>query len=659
MLQTTTSKQQSTNKKRLKRLCVTLWLNKKNIKQMKKLFLISFLMMFCCVAYSQEKLSTTNKKAIKFYEVAMATKPPWDTREAFIGRMEQAIKLDKLFTEAYWAISDITYHYDTDYAIKMLNSLIENNAPRETETLIKLAEIYYETGKNYLKAIEVIEKISDEKFITKKNELLEKYRIVYQLFIDTVPFTPKNLELVNTELDEYFPSITADGKVLSITRSLQSSRNTQEDLYYSTNLNGTWLPLMPLNGLNTSENEGSQSFSADGRYMFFVACNRRINGGCDIYYSINNGGVWGNPIPAPFPVNSGEWDSNPVLSPAGNELFFVSNRKPNFGGKDIWHCDVKILDGGILQFSNAKNLGKPINTAGNDFAPFIHADNKTLYFASDRHPGLGGSDIFVSWRDENGVFSEPKNLGYPINTTKDEYGIVVSAKGNQAYISSWNNENPSRRLDIYQFELYPEISPKTMGYVVGNVYDAVTFKKLDAAVEVYDYETQKTISHSISDKKSGNFTAFLPDEGQFGLNVRRTGYLFYSSKITSKNDSLKVALQPIKKGEKIILNNIFFAFNSAELQHESEKEINEIFNFLQQNITLKIEIVGHTDNIGSEKFNLTLSENRAAAVRNALITKGISAERLTSKGLGFSQPIDTNTTDEGREKNRRVECVIL
>jgi len=633
---------------------------------MKKLFLITFLLIFCCAAYSQQKLSTTNKKAIKLYHETM-NKSNFPFGKNFVTEMENVIKIDKKFTEAYWAAADNSYrghpysHSQPDYMIKILNLAIKNNAPRQAETYIKLARIYYYYYQDYHSTVETIKKISDENFIDKKNELLKWYSKVLEISKDTVPFFPKNLELLNTDFDEYFPSITADGKMMSVTRSLQGERvNWQEDLYYSTNINGTWLPLMPIEDLNTRNNEGSQSFSADGRYMFFVGCNRRENvGDCDIYYSINNGGSWSRPIHAPYPVNTEDWASNPVLSPAGNELFFVSSRKPNFGGKDIWVCDVKILDGGILQFSNARNLGKPINTAGNDFAPFIHTDNKTLYFASDGHPSLGGSDIFVSWRDENGVFSEPKNLGYPINTHRDEYGIVVSAKGNMAYISSWNHEKPSNRLDIYQFELYPEISPKTMSYVVGNVFDAVTLKKLDAAVEVYDYETQQTISHSISDKKNGNFTTFLPDEGQFGLNVRRTGYLFYSSKITSKNDSLLVPLQPIKKGEKIILNNIFFAFNSAELKQESEKEINEIFNFLKQNSTLKVDIVGHTDNIGSEKFNLTLSENRAAAVRNALIAKGISPERLTSKGLGFSQPIDTNTTEEGREKNRRVECVIL
>jgi outer membrane protein OmpA-like peptidoglycan-associated protein len=475
---------------------------------------------------------------------------------------------------------------------------------------------------------------------------------------DTVPYAPKNLEYLNSDLDEYFPSITADGKIMSVTRSLQSDYDTQEDLYYSTNLNGIWLPLMPLTDLNTNGNEGSQSFSADGRYMFFVSCNRPRNyGSCDIYYSINTNGSWSYPLIAPYPVNTREWESNPVLSATGDELFFVSSRKPGLGGKDIWRCDVKIVDGGLLEFSNPKNLGKPVNTEKDDFAPFIHADNQTLYFASNGHAGLGGSDIFVS-RRENGIFSEPKNIGYPINTKENEFGIVVAANGNKAYISSWNRENPNRRLDIYEFELYPDIAPKTMKFIVGNVFDAVTLKKLDAVVEIFDYASQNTLSKSLSDKKSGGFTVFLPDKGEFGLNVSRKDYLFYSSKISFVADTLKIALQPLQKGEKVILNNIFFDFNSAELQNKSEKEIDKIVDFMQKNPTVTIVISGHTDNAGDTKFNQTLSENRALSVQAALVAKGIAGERLSVRGFGFSQPIAPNNTDEGREKNRRVELMV-
>jgi outer membrane protein OmpA-like peptidoglycan-associated protein/Tol biopolymer transport system component len=622
---------------------------------MKKLIILIFLTASFCGLMAQEKLSSTNKKAVKIYREAIIKLQYTANGNEYVAQMKKAINADKLFTEAYWALAK---SLQADKAIEILNSAIQNNAPREAETRIELAKIYFYDKKDYQNAVTEIEKISDSKFINKKNELLKKYKTVLEISQDTLPFVPINLEYVNTNLDEYFPSITADEKYLSITVSKMSDRYGDENLYISRNLNGYWLPATPIDDLNTYGNEGSQSFSADGRYMFFVACDRRDGfGGCDIYYSINNNGRWSRPIHAGSPLNSPEWESNPSLSPAGNELFFVTNRKPNFGERDIWHCDVEILDGGHLVFSNARNLGKPINTERNDFAPFIHSDNQTLYFASDGHPSLGGSDIFVS-RRENGVFSEPKNLGIPINTERDEVGFTVNSKGTRAYISAHNKQKPERGLDIYQFELYDSIRPKSMSYVVGNVFDAVTGKKLDAQVEVFDYQSQKTLSESISDKSTGDFTTFLPDSADFGLNVRRSGYIFYSAKITASRDSLLVPLQPIKQGEKIILNNIFFAFNSSELLPESEKEIAEIRKFLEKNPNIKIEIVGHTDNIGGVKFNKDLSENRAKSVYNALISKGIAKERLSSKGLGATQPIDTNDTEQGREKNRRVEFVI-
>jgi outer membrane protein OmpA-like peptidoglycan-associated protein/Tol biopolymer transport system component len=612
---------------------------------------------------AQEILSSTNKKAVKIYREAMMNQHYVFETDYFIAQMKKAIKIDKFFTEAYWALANINPYQQPDKAIEILNLAIKNNAPREAETRIKIAEIYYKYKQDYDKAINEIEQISDSQFINEKNKLLKKYQKVLEISQDTLPFAPVNLELVNTNFDEYFPSITADEKYLSVTVSNVGDYDRDEKLFISRNLNNYWLPANPIYDLNAGGNVGSQSFSADGRYMFFVACDRyEIVGNegynsCDIYYSINTNGKWGRPIHAGAPLNSPEWESNPSFSPAGNELFFVSSRKPNFGGCDIWHCDVEILDGGLLKFSNARNLGKPINTDGNDFAPFIHSDNQTLYFASDGHPSLGGSDIFVS-RRENGVFSEPKNLGVPINTERDEVGFTVNSKGTRAYISAKNSEKPERGLDIYQFELYDSIRPKSMSYVVGNVFDAVSGKKLDAAVEIFDFDTQTTISESLSDKKTGDFTVFLSDLPNFGLNAKKMGYLPYSEKIFPANDTLKIALQPIKQGEKFILKNIFFAFNSAELLPQSEKEIAEITKFLKKNANFNIEIVGHTDNIGGDKFNKDLSENRAKSVYNALINKGISAQRLSYKGFGATQPIATNATDEGREKNRRVEFII-
>ncbi|MDR1543056.1 MAG: OmpA family protein [Prevotellaceae bacterium] len=616
----------------------------------KFLFILLFLINILTLT-AQNNLSSSNAKAVKIYREAIYNEPFLETKD-FIAQIKKVIKLDKLFVEAYWTIANKQYFDD---AIKTLNAVLKiKNMPKIAETQIKIAELYA-FYKKYDNAIAETEKISDEKFINKKNELLKKYKITLQLRQDTVPYEPKNLELMNTDYDEYFPSITADEKYLSVTRSLVGYYSSEENLFISKNLNGFWLPANPILDLNTNENEGSQSFSADGRYMFFVACRESD---CNIYYSINTNGRWCRPINAGFPLNTKDWESNPSLSPAGNELFFASNRRPNFGGRDIWHCDVQILDNGMLKFSNPQNIGKPINTEKDDFAPFIHADNQTLYFASDGHPSIGGYDIFVSRRGKNGIFFEPKNLGFPINTEKNEVALTVNSRGTTAYISAQNKEKPERRLDIYQFELYDAIRPKSMSYVVGNVFDAVSLKKLDAQVEIFDFRTQKTLSESVSDGKTGDFTAFLPDTAGFGLNIRRSGYLFFSAKVKASHDTIFVPLQPIKAGEKIVLNNIFFAFNSAELLQESEKEIAETAKFLEKNPNLKILIIGHTDNIGGVKFNQELSQNRALSVYNALINKGIATERLSYKGFGATQPIADNATDEGREKNRRVEFII-
>jgi outer membrane protein OmpA-like peptidoglycan-associated protein len=435
----------------------------------------------------------------------------------------------------------------------------------------------------------------------------------------------------------------------------------QEDLYWSQKNGDTWQiarPLLP--PMNTGGNEGSQSFSSDGRYMFFVACDRKEGiGSCDIYYAIRSGDRWSMPISIGAPVNTAYWESNPALSPTGDELFFVSNRPPSQGGKDIWRCDVTILENGFLKFSNAQNVGTPINTDKDDFAPFIHADNKTLYFASTGHNGLGLSDIFYARRTAKNTWSEPKNIGYPINTNGEESGFVVNAAGDKAYFASDHVEKDNKGLDIYEITLHQAARPEPMAFIVGRVYDATTLANLDAYVEIFNTNTSDKIYESVSDKKLGTFTAYLPPTGYFGINARRKGYLFYSNNIESMNDSLIIALQPATPGSKMILHNLFFAFNSAEIQPQSEKEILYLFDFLQRNPKIRIEITGHTDNVGSEEYNQTLSLNRARALFKALQDRGIAADRMSAMGKGSKEPISSNNTEEGRANNRRVEVKIL
>ena len=199
----------------------------------------------------------------------------------------------------------------------------------------------------------------------------------------------------------------------------------QEDMYVSHWNGSKWSYSEPLPApMNGYGNEGSQSFSADGRYMFFVQCTNRENiGSCDIWYSIRKGDKWSNPINLGEPANSRYWESNPVMSPTGDMIYFTSNRPEGLGGKDIWCVQVYIDDYGYLKTYNPQPLGKPINTDKDEFAPFIHADNHTLYFSSDGHKGLGGQDIFRSVHNDDGSWSTPENLGYPINTHGDESGV--------------------------------------------------------------------------------------------------------------------------------------------------------------------------------------------------------------------------------------------
>lgn len=603
----------------------------------------------------QHAAPSSSKRARQMYRTAVKKSSEMSS-EDFIREMHKIIKTDKHFIDPYIAIAKQQREHPKE-VIEILSLAVKNGAEKMDETLFRLAETYKSIG-DYTTAQATLAKISDKNPYKQQQE--EAYADLIRMIQSPVPFELRNLSYANSKQDEYFPSVTADDEILSVTRSEFGDFSSNEDLYVSRKTGNQWGAFTPIAELNNpSYNEGSQTISADGRYMFFVACNRPDGlGSCDIYYTINTNGRWSKPINAGAPLNSAYWESNPAFSPAGDEIFFTSNRQPSFGGRDLWHCKVEILENGQLRFSEPENMGRTINSPRDDYAPYIHLDNQTLYFLSNGHNGFGGSDIFVA-RKENNQWGKPQNMGYPINNEDNCYGFTLTGKGDKGYISIRNKEDASQGLDIYEFGLYKEIRPQVMSYVKGFVYDAESKKPLNAIVETFDYNNARnTISTTLSDRRSGEFTTFLPDTGQYGLNVRKSGYIFYSAKIITSKNTLNVYLQPIKSGNKITLNNIFFAFNSYELEPKSEREIMQLYSFLRKNPDVSIEIVGHTDNIGGENFNQTLSENRALAVMMALIEKGIDAGRLYYRGMGLSQPIASNNTEEGREKNRRVEFVI-
>jgi len=662
--------------------------------------LVAVILLFAYNTYSygqKQILSTANKKAKNIYTKAIEDRYKISVDE-FCSKMKKAIDADKMFVESYWAIADAN-NSDKERSIEILKLAIKNNAHRKDETLKKLADILKNMGR-YGEAQTYLRQLSDT--CKGRQTILDEYNQIMYMIEHPVPFSPQNLIYANTTKDEYFPSVTADDKILSVTMSSMGNYASNEDLYWSKKDGGRWTAFVPIKELNSPTfNEGSQTISADGRYMFFVACNMPEGfGSCDIYYSICTDGVWSKPINAGKSLNTSYWESNPSLSSSGDELFFTSNRPPTYGGRDLWHCRVEQLSDGKLRFSNPENLGQAVNSPQDDYAPYIHADNRTLYFLSKGHLNFGGSDIFVSRRGEDGKWSKAKNIGYPINKNTDCYGFTLNGAGDKGYISLLNTDEKERGIDVYEFRLYEEARPSSVVCIkgrveiestrvgsekqrVGNKSTSVGDKSTPvgskstrvgsekqyvgnkstrvgtfATVEIFDYLRKKPFFLSHSDSKTGEFTLILPDSGEYGLNVRKPGYVFYSSKIDKTKDTLYVLLSNIEKGKSVVLDNIFFAFDSFELDPKSDNEIDRLVSFLKDNPSVAIEIVGHTDNIGSEKRNRVLSENRALSVMKALVAKGTDPSRLVAKGLGMSAPVASNATEEGRQLNRRVECVV-
>jgi outer membrane protein OmpA-like peptidoglycan-associated protein len=357
-------------------------------------------------------------------------------------------------------------------------------------------------------------------------------------------------------------------------------------------------------------------------------------------------------------VNTDFWESSPSLSPDKRDLYFASSMAGGFGGRDIWVTH-RLPTG---KWSRPENLGEAVNTNGDESCPFMHADNETLYFNSNGHPGYGMTDLFFSKKVNDSSWTVAENLGYPINTIDDQGSLIVAADGKTAYYAS-DGTDTKGGLDLYSFQLREDIRPLKTLWVKGKVFDKKTNAGLPSAVELTDVKTGNLISRLQTDE-DGNYLVTLPVGKDYAFNVNRKGYLFYSDNFSLiKNiDSvftINIPLQPIEKGATIVLKNIFFETGKYELQAESKSELDKLVNLLHDNPNLKIQIDGHTDNVGQEKDNLLLSNNRSKSVVGYLLNKGINPLRLTYKGFGASKPVADNAIEKGRALNRRTELFVI
>jgi outer membrane protein OmpA-like peptidoglycan-associated protein len=626
------------------------------------------------IVISQEELSTKSKKAKQNYQSGELLLNKQKNAEAK-PYFQQAIREDSNFYEAYMLLGEIYEQEKNDTAaVIVYKKAVEINPDRFPPAFLILADLEYNNGWYHDAVIHYQKYLGSQKSHGATQIKAEKHLANCEFAIkaiqNPVPFAPVNLgPNVNTELNEYFPCLTADNQTLLFTRLLKDSRSAtgrQEDFFVSTYKDG-WQPAFELGApINTLFNEGAPTLSADGNILIFTACEslegygpgREGFGRCDLFVSKRSGNDWTVPYNLGVPVNSKAWESQPSISSDGRTLYFVSNRNNNY---DIWLSEVNNKG----QWSEPKKLGPNINTDGYEGSVFIHPDNQTLYFSSDGHIGMGGLDIFISRKDSTGQWGPPVNLGYPINSHKDDNSILISAGGELAMFASDRKEGFGG-LDLYAFDLYDEARPQVVTYMKGKVFDRVTGNKLDAQFELTNLKTGKVAIESFSNKTTGEFLVCLPANNDYALTVTRDGYLFYSENINLAGENpptdpvLKdIPLEPLQTGAKVVMKNVFFETDRFDLMETSKVELNKLILLLDKNPDLKIEIGGHTDNVGKHDYNIKLSENRAKSVLNYLTENGIASTRLTYKGYGETQPVDINDTETGRANNRRTEFKVV
>ncbi len=621
------------------------------------------LFLLCVVSLSLNAQSRQSIRDVEYARQAMSQNRPYEAEEYLL----KAIKRDPDYRDAHLMLGELCLRKDDfECALREFDEVLIIE-PGYFLGLYRRGYAFY-LNEEFALAIDDYEAYlqssgASDRGMEEAQKYLDWSRFGLVAKANRVPFEPINLgDAVNGPYMEYFPAVTADGNELIFTRNMPNGRALREDFYISRGGEGNWSLVEPMGqNVNSDGNEGALCISADGNVAVFTACMRDDGqGSCDLYMTIRENGVWGKPFNLGYPINTEAWESQPSLSPDGRTIYFTSNRSGGHGGKDLWSSTFE----GKGEWGDPVNLGDSINTKGDEITPFMHWDGRSLFFASTGHPGIGDFDMYRSLRLDEHHWSAPQNLGYPINSVREENGLIVAPDGKTAYYSREGYADSRGMLDLYRFELPKKVRATPIAYVKGFITDEKTGKALSGTVEFVNLETGETYLE-ITTRSEGYYFACLPGERNYALNVRKSGYLFFSERFALEESTessaleLNVPLAPIEAGQSLTLKNVFFDSGSDDLRAESYPELDRIANFLKDNPTLVIEIAGHTDNIGSDSANLELSERRAESVVNYLAEQGVARQKLTSEGYGASMPVASNESEEGRQRNRRTELKIV
>lgn len=587
------------------------------------------------------------------------------------GKYREALERTPNFQDAMMELAGIYFSQkNSDSSIYYLKRVKEINPHPSARVYFTLATLYYQEEK-FREAIPEYESylasdLKNPRSVQDAQIRLANCKFAIDAMAHPKEFDPQPLsDLINTDLPEYLPSISADGSLLIYSRMI----DLQEDLYYSEYDGKEWSVGRPLEGVNTEQfNEAGHCISADGKTIVFTGCNRPDGmGSCDLYISYLRKGRWTEPRNMGNPVNTAGWESQPSLSADGNTLFFASDRPGGYGFKDIWYSERS--DAG--KWSVPRNIMAPVNTTKNDGSPFIHPDNQTLYFMSDGLPGMGGTDLYISRKDEDGQWSMPQNLGYPINTTGNEGALVVNTLGNKAFFTAPKQKGAPRvngmeDTDIYWFDLDKSLRPQPVSYFKALVVDSISRKPLQCEVQVTEISGEK-FYYKGTTADDGTTLICLPKSKLYGIQINAPGYIFISESIMLPDsgdvDHPHIGTYLMKRIEEskhlpMVLKNIYFTSGSDTLSGVSDVELKVLVRMVQSNPGIRIQINGHTDDVGSEMDNMNLSERRAGAVKRRLVQLGLPPELIAVKGYGESRPCAENKTEAGRSKNRRIEFQI-
>lgn len=480
--------------------------------------------------------------------------------------------------------------------------------------------------------------------------------------------TPMNLGIrINSPDPETHPCITADTMNLFFTRSVH---NINDDFYRShVDSCGGWFTARNM-GVppNSPNNETAQSISADGHYLFFTKSDIHSEtgwdqGGNDLVMAYTADSVWSTPESFGGTINTPAYEGMPSLSPDNRELYFVSNREGGYGGYDIW---VSRFENGLWQMP--RNLGPLVNTAGDETAPFIHADNNTLYFSSTGLPGLGGSDLFYTRRINDSTWGKPQNMGYPINTSNDENSICVTIDGSRAYFSS-DRDSAAGNFDIYQVGLSRAQQPVAVTLIKGFTVDSLNRGKLNySSIYINDPKTGQPAYHYVSNRGDGSYMLVLPSGYKYTYDVDRIGYMDMTGEIdlTSNKEgvtqtNMDLALLPQGYQKPIhdsLIACIQFPINCKTLSDSARRHVQEAMAPWLEEKDIVIYINSYTDNSGNPMLNEEISYLRANLISSEVAAMGIDPLNITAKGWGEANPVAPNDSDEDRNRNRRVEVII-